>query len=134
MSRELKVESIKTPLGNVPTLKGLETAVNAVIDQMSSVTDTFKSIEQGISHIQDSIENISSSLALVGDNLSEFLVLLSKINSSISDVFQQNIDDKTQVYGDHQANLVELSTLLANILLEFKKSIGQLPQLAGKGP
>lgn len=124
--RELEIEVIKTPQGNVPTINGLQTALNAMNEQMKPLVDIITSIQDTSNNIQDALENMATNIQQISDNLAEFLVLLAKINTNISDVLEQFQSESTESLKYQQANLIELQTILAKLLVEFQTNIAKI--------
>ena len=67
--REIKVESLTTPKGDVPTVKGLETAIDSVLSD-------FGGLERNISEIKKELSTISG-------EMKEYSDLIKKIGESI---------------------------------------------------
>ena len=124
--RELEIEVIKTPQGNVPTINGLQTAINAMTEQMKPLVDIITSIQDTSDNIQDALESMALNIQQISDNLAEFLVLLAKINTNISDVLERFQSESTESLKYQQSNLIELQTILAKLLVEFQKNIAKI--------
>ena len=124
--RELEIEVIKTPQGNVPTINGLQTAINAMTEQMKPLVDIITSIQDTSDNIQDALESMALNIQQISDNLAEFLVLMAKINTNISDVLERFQSESTESLKYQQSNLIELQTILAKLLVEFQKNIAKI--------
>jgi chromosome segregation ATPase len=135
IAKDLKIEAIKTPQGNVPTLNGLETAINAVIDQMKPLAENFQTIENSITQIQETMQNMASNIQQVSDHLAEFLVLLAKINANLAEVLNQSEREKNDSFAVQQATLIELQTILVKLIGELQDNIAKmaksLPAITG---
>ncbi|OLS27497.1 MAG: hypothetical protein HeimC3_02750 [Candidatus Heimdallarchaeota archaeon LC_3] len=124
--QDFKIDSVKTPHGSVPTVKGLENALNNVIDQVIPLAESFHSIEENVSQIQEMVLNVAQNVQNLTDNVAEIMLLLAKVNSTISDVFQFNQQEKSKDLQNQQANLIELQTILAKMMIQFEEGIKNL--------
>ena len=130
--QDFKIDSVKTPHGSVPTVKGLENALNSIIDQVVPLAESFYSIEENISQMQEMVLNVAHNVQNLTDNVAEIMFLLAKINSTISEVFQSNQQEKSKDMQNQQANLIELQTILAKMLIQFEEGIKNLAKTAKK--
>jgi hypothetical protein len=76
-----------------------------------------------VSQIQDMVNNVAHNVQNLTDNVAEIMFLLAKINSTISEVFQHNQQEKSKDLQNQQANLIELQTVLAKMLMKFEENI-----------
>ena len=119
--KEIEIESIETPKGTVPTVKGLETVVNALVGQITPLGEAIKGIHAELSNVRSTLDNaLMPLIQQIGDNLGEFLVILAKINSNIQDALEQIKNAKMEGFEDKQNMLIELQTILAKILVQFQ--------------
>ena len=66
--KEIDVESIETPKGNVPTVKGLENVANHILSQVTPLEKSITAISADISSIKRNIDSMSTVLHSFGDN------------------------------------------------------------------
>lgn len=124
--KEIRIETIDTPKGPVPTVNGLETAINGALDQILPITEVLQSLNEEISSIHSTLQSIDQNFRLITDNIAEVLLSIAKLNSTISDVFMNNQIEKSEFIKSEKASLVELQTILAKLLLELKNNIEEL--------
>ena len=118
---EIEVEAIETPKGNVPTVQGLETVINALIgNQLTPLGNAVKGIHSEIQAIRSTLDYLGTFVQQIGDNLGEFLVLLAKLNSNINTALDQIADNRIEGIEEHQNTLIELQTILAKLLVQFQ--------------
>ena len=119
--KELDVESVETPKGNVPTVKGLETVANHILDQLSPLEKTISSLGNDISSIKRTLDSMSKVLHSFGDNFGELLLILSKVDEKITFSLKQLEEGKIENIKDQQHLLIELQTIIAKTLLQFQQ-------------
>ena len=119
--KDLDVESIETPKGNVPTVKGLETVANHILDQVSPLEKSISSIGSDISAMKRTMDSMSKVLHSFGENFGELLLILTKVDDKISYSLKQLEDGKVDSIKDQQHLLIELQTLIAKTLLQFQQ-------------
>ena len=119
--KELEIESVETPKGNVPTVKGLETVANHILDQVTPLEKTITAISADISSIKRNIDSMSTVLHSFGDNFGELLLILAKLDGKISDSLKQLEEGKLDSIKAQQHTLIELQTLITKTLLQFQQ-------------
>lgn len=119
--KELEIESVETPKGNVPTVKGLETVANHILDQISPIEKVLGSFATDISSIKRNLDNISTVIHSFGENFGELLLLLSKLDNKISFSLKQLEEGKVESIKEQQGLLIELQTIITKTLLQFQQ-------------
>lgn len=119
--KELDIESIETPKGNVPTVKGVETVANHILNQLSPLEKTISSIGSDISSMKRNLDAMSKVLHSFGENFGELLLVLGKLDNKISSTLKQLEEGKIESIKDQQNLLIELQTIVAKTLLQFQQ-------------
>ena len=119
--KELDIESIETPKGNVPTVKGVETVANHILNQLSPLEKTISSIGTDISSMKRNLDAMSKVLHSFGENFGELVLLLSKLDTKISFSLKQLEEGKIEGLKEQQHLLIELQTIIAKTLLQFQQ-------------
>ena len=119
--KELEIESVETPKGNVPTVKALETVANHILNQVTPLEKTITAISADISSIKRNIDSMSTVLHSFGDNFGELLLILAKLDGKISDSLKQLEEGKLDSIKAQQNTLIELQTLITKTLLQFQQ-------------
>ena len=117
--REIKVESLTTPKGDVPTVKGLETAIDSVLSDFGGLERNISEIKQELSVISSEMKGFSDLIKKIGDSFRELIILLNK---------NENRLEKEQTLNSNQrlAEKIDLMTLkkdLSDILDQIKTSV-----------
>ena len=117
--REIKVESLTTPKGDVPTVKGLETAIDSVLSDFGGLERNISEIKQELSAISSEMKGFSDLIKKIGDSFRELIILLNK---------NENRLEKEQTLNSNQrlAEKIDLMTLkkdLSDILDQIKTSV-----------
>lgn len=119
--KELDIESIETPKGNVPTVKGLETVANHIIDQVTPLEKSISSISADMSSIKRNLDAMSKVIHSFGENFGELLLILAKVDDKITKSLKQLEEGKVASIKDQQHLLIELQTIIAKTLLQFQE-------------
>lgn len=119
--KELDIESIETPKGNVPTVKGVETVANHILNQLTPLEKTVSSIGTDISSIKRNLDNMSKVLHSFGENFGELVLLLNKLDINIDLTLKKLEEGKIEGIKDQQHLLIELQTIIAKTLLQFQQ-------------
>ena len=119
--KEIEIESIKTPKGNVPTVKGLETVTNHILDQVTPLEKTITAISADISSIKRNLDSMSKVIHSFGDNFGELLLILAKVDSKITQGLKQLEEGEIEGIKEQQHLLIELQTLITKTLLQFQQ-------------
>lgn len=124
--REIEIETLNTPKGDVPTVKGLETAINAVYAEIASLDNHLSQISQFQSKITQSLNQINSQLVEynekivgLGETFANLIVHLAKIESQQE---QKREFSRKQLFIE-KADLVALKEDLSSILEQLKDSV-----------
>ena len=119
--KEIEIESIKTPKGNVPTVKGLETVTNHILDQVTPLEKTITAISADISSIKRNLDSMSKVIHSFGDNFGELLLILAKVDSKITQGLKQIEEGEIEGIKEQQHLLIELQSLITKTLLQFQQ-------------
>ena len=82
-SRELNIESLKTPKGDVPTVKGLEAIINLFFSEYSKIENSITVLHQKIDNSSTKIETQSTLITDLGKNFSDLIVILGSLDRKI---------------------------------------------------
>ena len=119
--KENDVESIETPKGNVPTVKGLENVANHILSQVTPLEKSITAISADISSIKRNIDSMSTVLHSFGDNFGELLLILAKLDKKISDALKQIEEGEVSNFKEQQHTLIELQTFITKTLMQFQQ-------------
>lgn len=119
--KDLDVESIETPKGTVPTVKGLETVANHILEQVTPLEKTITGLNSDISSIKRTLDSMSTVLHSFGDNFGDLLLILGKLDTKISESLKQIEEGKSASIQEQQHTLIELQTLISKTLLQFQQ-------------
>lgn len=119
--KELDIETIETPKGNVPTIKGLETAINFVLNQNQPLVEVISTLSSNISSIKQSMDSMSSAIHSYGESFAEIVILMGKVDQKITKALDDLKEGKVDSIQAQQNLLVELQTIMAKILLQFQE-------------
>ncbi|MHA2245576.1 MAG: hypothetical protein ACXADY_11475 [Candidatus Hodarchaeales archaeon] len=124
--REIEIETLNTPKGDVPTVKGLETAINAVYAEMASLDKHLSQMSQFQSQITQSLTQINSHLDKnnekivgLGETFASLIVHLAKIESQQE---QKRELSRKQLLIE-KADLIALKEDLSSILEKLKDHV-----------
>ena len=119
--KEIEIESIETPKGKVPTVKGLDNALNHVINQTLPMVSVINTFAEDIASLKQSMNQISSVIHSFGDNFAELVILLGKLDKKVGIALEQLRDGKIEGIKEQQNILVELQTIMAKILMQYQQ-------------
>ncbi|MHA1995592.1 MAG: hypothetical protein ACW97Z_13690 [Candidatus Hodarchaeales archaeon] len=111
-SRELNIESLKTPKGDVPTVKGLEAVVELVFSEYGKIEGSIKSLNQQLEATSNKITKQSSLITDLGKNFSDLIVILGSLERKIEQ--QQSVSANNRII--ETIDLLTLKKDLAQIL------------------
>ncbi|MFX0208112.1 MAG: hypothetical protein ACFFDT_19150 [Candidatus Hodarchaeota archaeon] len=124
--RKVEIETLKTPKGDIPTVKGLETTINTVYAEMASLNNHLSQINQFQTQIHQTLTEINSQLAKYGkkirgfsETFADLIVLLTKIESQQER--SRNFSKKQLLI--EKADLVALKEDLSKILKQLKDHV-----------
>ena len=118
-TREIEIESLKTPKGDVPTIKGLETALNRTYQDFSTITSQIGQIDDSISHIVEKIDASNQKITELGEAFAKIIVYLGKLESLIDN--NQDVTQK-QLFIE-KTDLISLKNDLSSILEELRLEV-----------
>ena len=125
-TREIEIETLKTPKGDVPTVKGLETTINTVYTEMASLDSNLSKINnaqtqinQKLTQINSQLEEYNNKIKSLGETFTDLIVHLAKIESQ-----QESHQDfsKKQLLIE-KADLVALKEELSQIMEKMKDHV-----------
>ncbi len=119
--KELNVESIETPKGNVPTVKGLETVANHILEQVTPLEKTITALNSDISSIKRTLDSMSTVLHSFGNSFGDLLLILTKLDTKITESLKEIEEGKSASIKEQQHTLIELQTLISKTLLQFQQ-------------
>ena len=92
--RELGIETLTTPKGDVPTIKGLEKVINSVFSENMALSQNIEKLTEMVSALTESLTHQSSMIKELGSNLADLIVYLGKLENKISQ--NQAIEEKNK--------------------------------------
>ncbi len=110
--RDITIETLTTPKGEVPTVKGLETVINSTL---SNFHEDIKILEDKIDKISSTIIGQSELISNLGRRLSELIVSLGKLDRRIE--LNRSTEANTRIVGaiDLLSLKEEISSILSKI-------------------
>ncbi|MHA1973832.1 MAG: hypothetical protein ACTSW1_12620 [Candidatus Hodarchaeales archaeon] len=117
--REIEVESIKTPKGNVPTVKGLENGLNAIYDDLKPIASNLASLDESLTDIIEKFDHFEEKMNVIAQSLVEIVTYLGKLDSSIK---QNNELMKKQIHFE-KTDLITLKDELSSILEKIQVEV-----------
>jgi len=113
--RDINIESLTTPKGDVPTVKGLETAINSAL---SDFGEDVKILKEKLDAISSTLDNQSDLISNLGSGFSELIVSLGKF------------DRKIELSRSTEANSRNIRTIdLLSLKEEISKILSKIEQL-----
>ncbi|MCK4847562.1 MAG: hypothetical protein KAT16_00895 [Candidatus Heimdallarchaeota archaeon] len=117
--RNINIETLTTPKGDVPTVKGLEQAINSAL---SNFQEDVKILEEKLDTITSTLNDQSDLISNLGSSFSELIVSLGKI------------DQKNKLHRSTEANTrivktIDLLSLKEEISLILNKIEHLLPTI-----
>ncbi|MFW9904230.1 MAG: hypothetical protein ACFFFH_07860 [Candidatus Thorarchaeota archaeon] len=121
--REIEIETLKTPKGDVVTVKGLETTINTVYSEMASldkyieqINESQKQISQALNQINTQLSEYNKKIIGLGETFGELIAYLSRIESQQEQ--RQKLSKKQAI--TEKADLLALKEELSSILEQLK--------------
>ena len=115
-SRELNIESLKTPKGDVPTVKGLEAIINLFFSEYSKIENNITVLHQKIDNSSAKIETQSTLITDLGKNFSDLIVILGSLDRKIEQ--QQSVTSNNRFI--ETVDLLTLKKDLSQILTKLE--------------
>ena len=112
--RDINIETLTTPKGDVPTVKGVETAINSVL---SDFQDDVKILKEKLDTVSSAISNQSDLITNLGSILSELVVSLGKIDQKLT--LRRSTEVNTRIVG--AIDLLSLKEEISKILNKIDK-------------
>ena len=114
--RDINIETLTTPKGDVPTVKGVETAINSVL---SDFQDDVKILKEKLDTVSSAISNQSDLITNLGSILSELVVSLGKIDQKLT--LRRSAEVNTRIVG--AIDLLSLKEEISKILNKIDQSL-----------
>jgi hypothetical protein len=111
--RDVTIETLTTPKGDVPTVKGLENVINSTL---SSFHEDIKILEAKIEKVTSNIEGQSELISNLGRSMSELIVSLGKLDRRIE--LNRSTEAKTRIVG--AIDLLSLKEEISSILTKIE--------------
>ncbi len=111
--RDITIETLTTPKGDIPTVKGLETVMNSTL---SSFHEDIKILEVKIEKVAFSIEGQSELISNLGRSMSELIVSLGKLDRRIE--LNRSTETNTRIAGS--IDLLSLKEEISSILTKIE--------------
>ncbi|MHA2224226.1 MAG: hypothetical protein ACXAC8_03415 [Candidatus Hodarchaeales archaeon] len=117
--REFEIETFNTPKGDVPTVKGLETAINVVYKEMASLDKQLSEINQTLSNLSSQLETQNQKFKFLGESVASLLVYLAKMEAQDKELKDRS--NKQQLA--EKADLLALKEDLSRILEQLQDNV-----------
>ena len=111
--RDITIETLTTPKGDIPTVKGLETVMNSTL---SSFHEDIKILEAKIEKVASTIEGQSELISNLGRSMSELIVSLGKLDRRIA--LNRSTEANTRIVG--AIDLLSLKEEISSILTKIE--------------
>jgi len=111
--RDITIETLTTPKGDIPTVKGLETVMNSTL---SSFHEDIKILEAKIEKVASTIEGQSELISNLGRSMSELIVSLGKLDRRIE--LNRSTEANTRIVG--AIDLLSLKEEISSILTKIE--------------
>ncbi|MHA2306775.1 MAG: hypothetical protein ACXACU_15445 [Candidatus Hodarchaeales archaeon] len=120
--REVEIETLKTPKGDVVTIKGLETAINSVYKEIASLDQHLAQVNTTLNQISSNLSDYSQKIGSIGESLASLLVYIAKLETQ-QGMSQEFIKKQETISrSDLSALKEELSRILEQIQNAVTKS------------
>ena len=113
--RELEIETLNTPKGDVPTVKGLETAINVVYKEMASLDKHLSEIKQSLSNLSSIIKMQNQKFEFLGESVASLLVYLAKMEAKDKELKDRSNKQQLAEKADFLALKEDLSHILEQL-------------------
>jgi septal ring factor EnvC (AmiA/AmiB activator) len=117
--REIEIEALKTPKGNVPTIKGLETAITTVYKEIASLVRHLSLINESLTKIDTQLKEQNNKIGGVGESIAKLIVHLGKLEAQ--EEHKRNISRKKLLID--KADLMALKEDLTRILDQLENRV-----------
>ena len=118
--RELGIETLTTPKGDVPTIKGLEKVINSVFSENITQGQNIENLMKMISTFSESLKHQSSLIKELGSSIADLIVYLGKLENKINQNQVRNEKNKTIEKLDIITIKEDLSRILNKIEATFE--------------
>ncbi|MFX1505648.1 MAG: hypothetical protein ACFFDC_05990 [Promethearchaeota archaeon] len=120
--REVEIETLKTPKGDVVTVKGLETTINTVYSEMAlldehlnQINESQKQINHALNQINTQLSEYNKKIIGLGETFAELIIYLSRIESQQQQRQKLSVKKAISEKADLLALKEELSTILEQL-------------------
>ena len=119
--QEIEIETLRTPKGEVPTIKGLETAINLVKPDSTDLEKEFSKISKQIEELQNTIETHHATLSSIGNSIANLVSYLAKKEKE-AEINKSETSSNLMV---EKADLIALKGELALILEKIHDQVNR---------
>ncbi len=119
--QEFEIETLKTPKGEVPTIKGLETAINLVKPDSTDLEKEFTKISNQIEELQKTIEKQHTTLSSIGNSIAILVNYLVKKEKEV-EALKSETSSTLMV---EKADLIALKGELALVLEKIHDQVNR---------
>lgn len=117
--RELSIETLTTPKGDVPTIKGLEKVINSIFSENANLNQNIDELSQNLVEVSNSLNHQSSMIKELSSNLTDLIVYLGKLESKIGQ--NQLIESNFKLI--EKIDLITLKNDLSQILIKIESTL-----------
>ena len=116
--RELGIETLTTPKGDVPTIKGLEKVINSVFSENVTLGQNIEKLTEMVITLTEGLNQQSTMIKELGNNLADLIVYLGKLEKKISQ--NQALEEKNRTI--EKLDLITIKEDLVNILNKIEST------------
>jgi len=117
--REIEIEALKTPKGNVPTIKGLEIAITTVYKEIASLANHLSQINESLTNIDSHLKEQKQEIGGLGESLANLIVHLGKMEKQQEQ--KRKLSRQKQLI--EKADLMALKEDLTRILEQLENRV-----------
>ncbi len=118
-TREIEIETLETPKGSVPTVKGLETAINSVYKELTSLDKHLLNINENLTKLGTQINEQTQKMSIIGESLTNLVVYLNKFDTKQS----KKNEISVQQMIINKSDLIALKEDLSRILEQLENRV-----------
>ena len=127
----LEVEALKTPKGSVPTVKGLEQAINHVYKELVPVNRALSATDAAIQNMNSNLRQIQSELNAIRTFIGDLVGVLSKydLQPQLEEIKQalEKLSENTS--SGESSDLFQVKDALAETLLKIQANTSSNKEL-----
>jgi chromosome segregation ATPase len=113
--REIGVETLSTPKGDVPTIKGLETVIDAIFSEYNNINKNMATLNEAITQLSREVSSQANVLKNLSNSFADLLVQLGKLDTKIERQQSSTVTDRLIETVDLFTLKSDLSRILAKI-------------------